>query len=54
MGTFRMTLDELYAEVRKLTEYIDVLEAEKVSEQFIMPLYNRRHELLNMLIKAEQ
>jgi len=48
-----MTLDELYIEVQKLTECIHVLEAEKTTEQFVTPLYNKRKEFLMMLSAAD-
>lgn len=48
-----MTLDHIYEAVKNLTERINVLEAERVNEKYIRPLYEERSALLNMIALAE-
>jgi hypothetical protein len=48
-----MTLDHMYETVKSLTERINVLEAERVNEKYIRPLYEQRRELLVMIVLAE-
>lgn len=48
-----MTLDDIYEKARSLTERIHVLEAERVADKYIQPLYVERKELLRMINAAE-
>jgi hypothetical protein len=48
-----MTLEELYEQVRILTERITVLEAERTSEKFIQPSYRERNKLIDKITKAQ-
>ncbi len=48
-----MTLEEIYEQVRVLTERINVLEAERTSDKFIQPSYQERNKLLDKITKAQ-
>ena len=49
-----MNVEHIESSVRSLNERIVVLEAEKVSEKYIRPLYSERQLLLSALIRARQ
>jgi hypothetical protein len=44
-----MTRDQIQEELKKLTERIYVLEAEKAQDKFIRPLYAERSYLISKL-----
>ena len=48
-----MTINNVYETVRNLTERIHVLEAERVNEKDILPLYKERSALIDMIALAE-
>lgn len=48
-----MTLEEIHTHIRVLSERIHVLEAERTTEKFIQPLYEKRSELLKMITNAD-
>ena len=49
-----MTVEQIETSIRMISERIHVLEAEKVQEKYVRPLYAERQSLLSALIGASK
>ena len=49
-----MTFDKIQETIKSLTERINVLEAERANEKYILPLYTERSMLLDKIQKAQR
>lgn len=49
-----MLKEQIQAEIKKISDRINVLEAEKINEKYINPLYAERSMLIQEMLKANE